>query len=268
MRGLLFSLLWWTAWLMARGARAVLHVAAGVLDARGLREAGTRRWNRFGLGAEVLDAGLWDWERAHYPRFLRATDRVLLVGCGTGRDLIALLRLGYRVEGLDPAVEALAIARQRLEASGLTAPIHEGDVVTAALPGTFDAVIFSWLSYSYIPPAPARREALRRLRAHLAPGGRVLLSYLGRDARERDLSALTRWASRLTAAGWRAEPHDSVAERGVRRGIEYAHAFAPDDVEAEARAAGFDVVFHDPPPGAATPFVVLAPSGTSRTNST
>src|SRR5881296_2361980 len=87
---------------------ALTHLAAGTLRLQDLRGAIVNAWEEFGRSEELIRSGLMPWERALYDRFLKVKDRILVVGCGTGRDLIALLKLGYRVEGLDVGPRAIA----------------------------------------------------------------------------------------------------------------------------------------------------------------
>src|SRR2546429_8949385 len=94
------------------------------------------------------------------------------------RDLIALLKLGYRVEGLDVGPRAIALARRILEKEDLSTELHTGPIEAVALPGSFDVFTFSWFCYGYIPQADTRIGVLRKVKAHLNPGGRVLISYV------------------------------------------------------------------------------------------
>ena len=50
---------------------------------------------------------------------MRLSDRVLLIGCGTGRDLLALRQLGYDVTGLEQSTALADEARATLSTHGL-----------------------------------------------------------------------------------------------------------------------------------------------------
>lgn len=68
--------------------------------------------------------------------------RILDLGCGEGRHLIFLGRLGYEMSGLDCAPPALEFSRQWLNQDGLQAELKHGDM--SKLPWSdeyFDAVI-------------------------------------------------------------------------------------------------------------------------------
>src|SRR5207247_9275829 len=170
---------------------------------------------------------LMSWESAFYGQFLKPGDQVLLVGCGTGRDLIALLKLGYRIDGLDVSAHAIALARRMLERERLAAALHTGPVEVLPLPGSFDSVIFSWFCYGYIPQTDSRIAVLSKVKARLKPGGRVLISYVVAERPPRSLPiGLTRLAARLTRSNWRPEIGDAIRPvSGERRPVRSAHQF-------------------------------------------
>jgi hypothetical protein len=161
--------------------------------------------------------------------------------------LLALRELGYRAEGLDVGPWCTARARAVLEARGLPTPVYTGAVETADIPGPFDVVIFSWFSYSYIPQSAARIGALRALRDHLIPGGRILITY------EPVRSPVRRWPIRLarlvgwlSRSDWRLEYGDVVRLGDPGRYFEhYEHRFTPEGLVDEVRAAGLTVAFHE-----------------------
>jgi SAM-dependent methyltransferase len=227
--------------------RAAMSLAAGTLRLHDLRGAITNTWEDFGRSEGLILSGLMPWERVLYDRFLKPEDRVLVVGCGTGRDLIALLGLGYHVEGLDIAPRAIALARRMLERQGLSADLYVGPIEAVVLPGNFDAFVFSWFCYAYIPQTDTRIDVLRRVKAHLKPGGRVLICYIPAERPPRPLPiGLTRFVARLTRSDWRPELGDVIGPAGRdRHAIHYEHQFWEGELENEARAAGLTVVFHE-----------------------
>jgi SAM-dependent methyltransferase len=238
-----FALARHVARALERASRGVLHVAAGALTLEGVRAAVADRWQDFGTGETFIRSGLMPWEQAFYTRMLNAGDEVLVVGSGTGRDLIALVKAGFRAEGLEVAAAAAAIARATLARERLHAPITIGRIEEAATGRPFDAFIFSWFCYSYIPQRAGRIKALRAAAGRLNPGGRILISYLPADAPPHSWPlAITDTVARLTRAGWRSEPGDTLWVGS--RGMHYEHLFADGEIDAEARDAGLRVVYH------------------------
>ena len=242
-----FVLLSGAARALDLAARAAMSLAAGTLRLHDLRGAIVNTWGDFGRSEGLILSGLMPWERALYDRFLKPEDRILLVGCGTGRDLIALLKLGYRAEGLDVAPGAIALARRMLEREGLSAELYTGPIEAVALPGSFDAFVFSWFCYGYIPQTHTRIDMLRKVKARLNPGGRVLITYIPAERPPRSLPMrLTRFAARLTRSDWHAELGDVIGPAGRnRQAIHYEHQFWEGELENEAHAAGLTVVCHE-----------------------
>jgi SAM-dependent methyltransferase len=218
-------------------------MAAGLLRRDELQAATVDQYRSFNVSAFEVDAGLSHAETIFYGRFLRERDRILLPGCGTGRDLIALKLLGYEVTGLEPVPEVVAMAREHLARRGVSAPVETGLIQTAKLEGQYDAVIFSNGCYSLLQGASVRTATLRRVAAHLAPAGRILVSYHP----ARCQSALGRWltraVSRLSSADWTPEPGDTFSRDLFVPGlIRYHHAFQPGEFARECGAAGLAVV--------------------------
>jgi SAM-dependent methyltransferase len=244
----LFAALLGCARTFERAATLWSYAAAGATRLVDLRAAIQLEWDQAGASPwnDQGAFGLMHWEREFYLRFLAPGERVLLVGCGTGRDLLALLELGYRAEGADVSPRCTAAAREGLRQRGWDAAVHTGAIETLAVPGRFDAFILSWFCYSYIPGSEARIRILRKLRAHLNPGGRILASYEPAAPLPRRLPIrLTQIVARLSRSDWHPEYGDvfRLSERG-RYFAHYEHRFPPGAFEEEARAADLTVAFH------------------------
>jgi SAM-dependent methyltransferase len=165
---------------LARASTVATYAAAGTLTLEALQRDAQRDWRDFGVGQSDQDiaAGLFPWERDFCLPFLKPSDRILVVGCGSGRDLLALLELGYHVAGLEPVAHCVALAGRRLAERGLRAELITAPIEIAALQPRYDVFLFSWFCYSYIPLRARRVRALEKVRALLPPDGRVLISYI------------------------------------------------------------------------------------------
>jgi SAM-dependent methyltransferase len=98
--------------------------------------------------------------------------RILEVGCGTGGLLVAALRGGRSIVGVDIASRWLVVARRRLADHGLAAPLIA--CAAEALPwpdASFDTVVADSVLEHLDDPARALREWSRVLR----PGGRLFV---------------------------------------------------------------------------------------------
>lgn len=106
---------------------------------------------------------------------LKAGDRVLEVGCGTGRNLRKLVEavgVSGKVYGVDLSEGMLARAKSlsaRHNWQNVTL-LHE-DAAEYSLPSAVDAALFS-LSYATMPH---RLQVLRHAWSQLKPGGRLVI---------------------------------------------------------------------------------------------
>jgi SAM-dependent methyltransferase len=228
-------------------ARICASVAAATLRMRDIRSDTEHKWERFYTLDADIDRGLFLWETHLVERFVNAGDRILVVGCGTGRDVIPLIASGHDVCGVDPAAPAVAVARDACSRRGIAAEIIHGYFEDIALSNPFDVVIFSNLCYGYIPESRRRIDALRKARELLVPGGRILISYVGNPQwRHSRLFALVQRAARLRRSDWHPEEGDIIQPilSGPPR-FHYEHIFVPGELQAEAGAADLRVSFHD-----------------------
>lgn len=233
---------------LERAGSVCVYLAVGVMRRETLERHIRGDWQHFGIqqSEHEIASGLFPWERDFYAPFLRPGDRILVVGCGSGRDLIALRQMGHQVAGLDPVAECVALTRERLAARGLDATLYTGRIETLTLPQRFDVFIFSWFCYGYIPQRRTRMDILRKAKEHLLPGGRILITYIPRDPPPRRLPVrLARLAARLTGSDWRPEDGDLVYARHDVPFVHFEHRFLPGEIETEARDAGLRVAFHD-----------------------
>ena len=189
---------------------------------------------------------LYEWECDFYLKHLPTDSRVLLVGCGGGRDLVGLSRHGFQLDGLDIAPGVVAAGRERLAMLGIAARLHTGRVADASLEPVYDAAVMTWQGYGLIPERAERIRTLQALRGALRPGGRILFTYRPAAGPSRG-ARLARLVAGLTSCDWRPEPADTIelsrGDAGVRLYLE--HRFSPDEIAAEAQAAGLRVSSHE-----------------------
>lgn len=228
-----------------RVARASNYLALSTLSLAELKDGIREKWQEFNDHESDVSAGLFAWERKLVDRFVRPGTRVLVIGCGSGRDVIPLVERGCQVTGIDPADGALRLLARILRKRGFEAALIEGFFEDVVVSRRFDVVIFSYYCYSYIPESRRRIEALQRAAALLDAGGSILLSYPVLWRRPRSIViTLGRGMGTVCGADWRLEDGDIVGV-GPRRRLTYGHAFDSAAFETEAAAAGLTAVFRD-----------------------
>ena len=257
LRASVFSALKATGRVLERGSTFLHYAAAGLLDLDELNEGIREKWSHFGVSESAISQGLFDWEQDLYGRNIRPNERVLLLGCGTGRDLLPLLAAGNAVDGLD--IAGLETARKQVEARGLSSHLIAGSMEDAPLEGAYDVVVYSWFVYCLLPEAERRVRTLVRFKRHLRPGGRIIVSLapVG-PLPNRVYVAAARATSRLVRSDWRPEPGDSLFVGSRKTAFpEYHHVFALGEPEREFERAGLRLVERSAPEGIRA-FVMVA----------
>jgi SAM-dependent methyltransferase len=229
-----------------RLARASTYLAAGTRRMAELQADHRRSWDRFYRGHPSHDSTLLRWESEIVDTFIRPGFDVLLVGCGSGRDLVPLVEHGCRVTGIDASEAAITIAHRMLQTRGHSALLLTGFFEDLPIAGHFETVIFSYYAYASIPMSQRRRAALAKASALLKPGGHVVVSHAAGGTRPGVvLGRLARIAGALSRSDWRIEPGDLVwSDHSNARSISYAHIFEDGELETEAHAAQLRTVSH------------------------
>jgi SAM-dependent methyltransferase len=127
----------------------------------------------FSAPGAVALAGSYDFGRHH---------RLLDIAGGTGSFLIAVLQHHNALKGtLFELPGACAVARQRLanELERSRIDVVEGDVFKDPLPGGHDVVLIA--NVVHVFSAAHNIELMRKIRAHVMPGARLLLVDLWTD---------------------------------------------------------------------------------------
>lgn len=175
---------------LTRGARACERLRAPVdvaraalLSAREKDEDRRRLYARrsvqdFTSLDENVAAGLTLLEELIFARHHLPPGRALVLGCGPGRECLALAERGFQVTGLDREEGLLSRARDEARRRGVELRLVSGEATEFHLAERFDyVVLFSGLLDMVLPRA-RRLAVLERAREHLAPGGRVLVTFL------------------------------------------------------------------------------------------
>jgi 2-polyprenyl-3-methyl-5-hydroxy-6-metoxy-1,4-benzoquinol methylase len=148
-------------WGIRRGRGAVLAAGFGYLDlvtGRASAAAG-RILCRIGLLEDIV-GGTVMWLHSS------PCGRLLDVGCGGGHFLARMRSLGWRVQGVEPDVEAVRVARRSFDLN-----IHHGTFADVRFPGNeFDAVTLNHVIEHVLDPIGLLQECGRVLKA----GGRVV----------------------------------------------------------------------------------------------
>jgi len=131
--------------------------------------------------------------------------RVLDAGCGPGRVGAVLHDAGHTVVGVDG--DPVLIAAAEADHPGPRWVV--GDLAELDLPDRFDGIVCAGNVMAFLAPG-TRGEVLRRLRAHLADGGRAAFGFgAGRGYGFEEFRADARaagWQEHLLLSTWDLRP--------------------------------------------------------------
>ena len=235
--------------LVNRGLLAALPdeaLADLSLSAYSGQKFGSRSWN---------EKGLYDWEAAFVETHLSGGDRrVLVPGCGGGRESLHLARRSCRVVAFDPVASFLGVLQEAARDEDLPVVVLHGAIEdmlddgphdpasTSAFPpvtrerirseGPYDAVIFGWGSITHVLDLERLVDALRFVAGpDVCPAGPVLISFWMIDREPRIDGPLARLFARV---GRRS------SRETLSRGI-YGRYFERGEIEDLARRAGYRI---------------------------
>ncbi len=110
----------------------------------------------------------------YVARALQIRGPVLEIGCGSGRILASIARLGVDITGLDASPAMLEACRARLRAEGLSAQTMLGDMRRFDLARQFALITIPFRPFQHLLDPPDQMACLESVRRHLAPEGRFI----------------------------------------------------------------------------------------------
>ena len=185
--------------------------------------------------AEEALAGLSHTEQMLLEYFPPPNRQVLTVGCGAGREAIALAEQGWQVTGIDLAALPLSVCQDLLSRRGLKAELIllEEALPWPVPPAAFGAVLLYGQILEHLPACEARRALLAEAKRVLVPGGRL---YLGTHAvQSADITELSALAPDPDKPGDILAGHISRARSPGRL---HLHLYSLDELIADLQTAG------------------------------
>jgi SAM-dependent methyltransferase len=111
----------------------------------------------------------------------KAKGKVLEVGCGTGRIYLELLKEGIDTYGIDISSEMLVELKNKAKSMNLKPKVSAGDMRNFKLGERFALIIVPFRSFLYNLTTDDQLKTLKNFKKHLAPGGRLILSFFYPD---------------------------------------------------------------------------------------
>jgi len=187
-----------------------------------------RLYSRLGQYRESsLKRGLFRWEKqAIQNHFPKSPARVLVCAAGSGREMIELAKLGYRVSGFEQVDKFVRIGTKHIPGDALEEFVcgNFRDFYEGRLPsfkGPYDAVIIGWGAFSHLASLEEAKALLCKIKSVLSPEGVVLISFM----RIHQAGPRRLWLRRLLGSLYGAKQRDDAylyeyqvgLARGTRR---------------------------------------------------
>ena len=175
-------------------------------------------------------------------------DRILDLGCGTGRHSIEMARRGYKMTGVDISRGMLDEARRGAAKAGVDIDLIQGDAVTYTVEEEFDAAIcicegaFGLLG-AQDDPHWRDVEILKNIHRALKPEGKLILTALNgmrkiREATEETI-AEGHFDPLTLIENYSMDPENQEGEDKVEV---RERGFVPSELVLMLRIAGFTVL--------------------------
>lgn len=127
---------------------------------------------------ESVGFELEGWEVDVCQRYSISSGRMLVLGCGWGREAIGIAERQVPVVGLDLHPGVLSIGKRVATERKVPAAFIRGDFLAPPLkPVSCDHVLLSGTMYSAIPGRETRQQWLKGIRALCKPDGLIILSF-------------------------------------------------------------------------------------------
>lgn len=182
--------------------------------------------------------GLFYWERQCIERF-PATGRILVTAAGGGREMLALARMDYTLDGCECNPLLAAVANRLLTSLGCSVTVVARGAF-AAPRSPYDAAILGWGSYALMRGRSNRIRFLKSLASVIQPGAPVMLSFPTRAEGARGLKVTWALATALRRLS-RREPIE-LGDNLHRFSI---HHFTRAELESEIRDAGYELLLYN-----------------------
>ena len=138
----------------------------------------------------TLEVGLWESEKYVVEKYFKPKDRIIDIGCGTGRTSFGMFRLGFHdIMGVDLVYEMI------FEACRINEQVYRTDMyflkrnVTKLgfYEGRFSAALFSFNGLMCVPDPADRNKAMQEIYRVLDPGSIFIFTTHDREKEEKYL---------------------------------------------------------------------------------
>lgn len=194
---------------------------------------------------EYNRSGLFRWEEKMVDKYFQRCKSLLVAGTGGGREVLALSRLGYDVDGFECNPDLVERANEFLKKEGLNSNIHL--IPPDQCPDStkiYDGLIIGWGVYMHIQGREQRISFLKKLRSQTREMAPILLSFYFRSESSlyfRVVITIGNGIRRILGRDY-LEIGDTFLY--ISDFNQYIHCFAKDEIDFELHEGGFQLDFY------------------------
>lgn len=190
--------------------------------------------------------GIWNSEKKIIQRFLKKSDKILEIGCGTGRVTFGLVAKGYKdIIGVDLAEKLLAIAKDYAKIKSLDINFSVQDARSLKFSSkSFDGILFLFNGLMAVPLKSNRQRVLVEVSRLLKHGGLFIFTTHDRSI---DKTYKDFWNSQKSVfKEGKQEPGQYEFGDLVLKGAEddaFIHIPTTSEVRGQLVKNGFEVIY-------------------------
>ncbi|MEW5802927.1 MAG: SAM-dependent methyltransferase [bacterium] len=186
---------------------------------------------------EYNRSGFFEWEKIIIENYFQQCKSLLVTSAGGGREMLALMKRGYEVEGFECNNALVECAHRLFIEEGFppriqSAPRDQCPPVTKI----YDGIIVGWSAYMYIQGRTNRIAFLKILRKLLRERAPILLSFFAYPDKPFYFRMIKAVANSIRWPLGR-----ELAEAGDDLVPNYVHIFNEEEIASELNEAGFQL---------------------------
>lgn len=186
-------------------------------------------------------SGLWRWETKVLEQYFPSCHNLLVAGVGGGREVLALRKLGYKVDGFECNPNLVEFANRLMKQEGFPANIQlvSRDKCSESQNNKYDGIIIGWGAYMLIQGRTKRIDFLKTIKEQAQQNSPILLSFYCHPTIKKYHQIIAQVGNliRCILGRERLEPGDSLVPM-------YVHFFTQDEIDRELTEAGFKLVMY------------------------
>lgn len=182
-------------------------------------------------------SGLYEWEKPMIQKYFLKAKTIMVIAAGGGREVVALSRMGYEIDGYECNRNLVEYASGLLTKNTITNTIKylpRNSIPTEIK--KYDGIIIGWGAYSFITGSKTRLSFLSDLYPFLNKEASLLISFLYTKKRTRSDKIIKK-----VSDFFRFFTNRVKTEAGDRLVPDYMHYFTEEEIKEELTRCNYKV---------------------------